>query len=182
MQVATELFYQQGFRATGINEVIEKSGVAKATFYSHFPSKDDLGVAYLKGVTESEDAYTEQAIREAKNPLDRFLSVLTALGPWLASTNFRGCPYMNMASEIPDPRHPLRKEGVQFYTRLRARVQQLAQELIESDPKKYGHLDAKALTEDYMVAFLGATALAELYEDVWPVEHALSTIRRLLAG
>ena len=48
LAVASELFYRQGYRATGINEVIARSGVAKATFYNHFPSKEDLCLAYLQ--------------------------------------------------------------------------------------------------------------------------------------
>ncbi|MGB5338112.1 MAG: TetR/AcrR family transcriptional regulator, partial [Gammaproteobacteria bacterium] len=48
LETASDLFAAQGYRATGVNEVIEKSGVAKATFYNHFPSKDELCLAYLK--------------------------------------------------------------------------------------------------------------------------------------
>ena len=48
MQVADELFYARGLRAVGIDEIIEKSGAAKATLYAHFPTKDDLITAFLR--------------------------------------------------------------------------------------------------------------------------------------
>jgi len=180
MSVAIDLFYHQGYRATGINEVIEKSGVAKATFYNHFPSKDDLGLAYLKQAKDDEIAHVDHCIRVADGPLERFYAVIRSLEPWLLDTEFRGCGFINMAAEIPDAKHPLRKVGREVYDVVRRRVEALANELIASDAKKYGRLDAKTLTSEYMVAFSGAIALAEIYHAIWPVEDALNTVRRLI--
>ena len=180
LEVATDLFYRQGYRATGINEVILKSGVAKATFYSHFPSKDDLGLAYLGQIMESEIVHLNNSIQAAKGPLERFYAVIRSLEPWLRDTRFRGCAFLNMASETPDPKHPLRKVGTRIYDAARSRVETLTEELIASDAGKYGHLDAEELAAGYMVAFTGAVALAELYHAIWPVEDALKTVRRLI--
>ena len=180
LKVATDLFYRQGYRATGINEVIEKSGVAKATFYSHFPSKDDLALAYLQQVKEGEIAHMENSIQAAKGPRERFYAVIRSLEPWLVDTKFRGCAFINIVSETPDPKNPLRKVGREVYDYTRARVETLATELIASDAGKYGHLDAKELTSEYMTAFIGAIALAEIYHAVWPVGDALNTARRLI--
>ena len=180
LQIASELFYQQGFRATGINEVIEKSGVAKATFYKQFPSKDDLGVNYLQELHKAEMVVLDKAIREAKGPTEKFLSILASLEPWLIKTRFRGCPYLNMASEIPDPRSPLRKEGVRLYDTIHSRIENLTEELINSNSKNYGHLDTTEISNIYMVQFSGAIALAELYNAIWPVESALITMRKLI--
>jgi AcrR family transcriptional regulator len=180
MDVATDLFYRQGYRATGINEVISKSGVAKATFYSHFPSKDDLGLAYLRQIMEGEIAHVDKWIRSAKGPLNRFLAVMRSLKPWLQETEFRGCAFINMASEVPDPQDSLRKVGREVYDVVRTRVSTLAAELIASDSKKYGHLDTRELTKEYMVVFTGAIALAEIYHAMWPVEHAMMTVLRLI--
>ena len=181
MAIAADLFYHQGYRATGINEVIDRSGVAKATFYNHFPSKDDLGLAYLKQVKEQENAHIETFIRAAEGPLNRFLAVMRSLEPWLKETDYRGCGFINMAAEMPDPESKLRRIGRELYDEITQRVEELAQELIASDKKKYGHLDARVLCNEYMVAFTGAIALAELYHAVWPVEHALGTVMRLIS-
>ena len=180
MSVAADLFYNQGYRATGINEVIDKSGVAKATFYSHFPSKDDLGLAYLRQVKEGEIAHVENFIRAAKGPVNRFLSVMKSLEPWLQDTNYRGCGFINMAAEVPDPKSKLRKVGKEVYDEIRLQVEALSEELIASDKKNYGHLDAKVLSYEYMMAMTGAIALAEIYHAIWPVKHALETVRRLI--
>jgi len=181
MAVAMDLFYNQGYRATGINEVIDKSGVAKATFYNHFPSKDDLGLAYLKQVKEGEINHVEKFIRAAKGPVNRFLAVMQSVGPWLEDTNYRGCGFINMAAEVPDPKSKLRKVGREVYDEIRERVETLSEELIASDKNKYGHLDAKALSHEYIVALTGAISLAEIYHAIWPVEYAQETARRLIS-
>lgn len=178
--IASDLFYKQGYRATGINEVIKKSGVAKATFYNHFPSKDDLYKACLHGLSDNELVFVDSKIRQAKTARTRFLAVIESLKPWSLDTNFRGCAFLNTASEIPDPSSPLRKVGTKLYDEIRARVEHLAKELIESDPKKYGGLNIKTLTDDYMIAFSGAVALAELYHAIWPIEQGVKTVRRLI--
>jgi hypothetical protein len=86
--------------------------------------------------------------------------VIRSLEPWLRDTEFRGCAFINMASEIPDPKHPLRKVGREVYDFVRGRVAALAEELIASDASQYGYLDAEELTGEYMVAFTGAISLA----------------------
>lgn len=180
ISTAIELFYQHGYRATGINEVIEKSGVAKATFYNHFPTKEELCRAYLDAAKETELATIDAAVRAAEGPLQRFMAPLETVRPWLIQTNFRGCGFINIAAEIPDPRSPLRRAGALLYDGITARVETLAAELIASDPRKYGHLDIRSLSSDYVVAFGGAVALAEIYHDIWPIERAIATVRRLL--
>lgn len=180
LTVAADLFYKQGYRATGINEIIEKSGVAKATFYNHFPSKDELCGASLDWLRANEMKYVDTAIANAKGPADRFLSVITSLKPWAEGTEFRGCAFMNIAAEVPDSDSPLRKVGTRLYDDIRKRVAVLASELIESDKEKYGHLSASKLTNDLMISFAGAVALAAIYQAIWPIEHAEQDMRRLI--
>lgn len=180
MNIASDLFYRQGYRATGINEVIQKSGVAKATFYSHFPTKEELCVAYLDDLKLGELAVLDNAVAVAKGSVNRFMAIICSLKPWLIETDYRGCGFVNIASEEPDPRSPLRKAGVDLYDQIRQRVDQLAEELIASDQGRYGHLNKKELCNDYMVIFIGAVAMAEIYHAIWPVEHAIKSVQRLI--
>ena len=179
LEVASGLFYKQGYRATGINEVIKESGVAKATFYNHFPTKDDLCYAYLKGVSDYELEYLDGFIAAAKGTVNRFLAPLQSLGPWLIDTEYRGCPFLHMVAEIPDHTSPLRRIGSKLYQNVTKRVAQLCEELVASD-KRYAHLDAKQLEQDYMLVFAGAIALAELYHDISPIEQGAATLKRLI--
>ena len=177
---ASELFYKQGYRATGINEVIEKSGVAKATFYSHFPTKDDLCLAYLKDRNTRELAEIEEYVNTKDSPVERFLAVIDALEPWMIGGGMKGCGFLNMVPEVPDIQSPLRKEGELHYSSLRTRVKELADELIKSKPKRYGHLDAQTLADDYMVVFTGSIALAEISQDLWPIKQGVEAAKRLI--
>jgi AcrR family transcriptional regulator len=180
LAVASDLFYRNGYRATGINELIAKSDVAKATFYSHFATKDELCLAYLSELSRQEEGVIERAIAAAKDPAGRLLAVIQALEPWSKATDFRGCAFLNIASEVPDPRSPLRKVGQELYEGIGRRVATLAEELIASDRKKYSALDAKRLAEEYMILFTGCAALVGLYHDVRPVRQAVAAARSLL--
>ena len=180
LSVASELFYKKGYRATGINEVIDKSDVAKATLYTHFPSKDHLALAYIRASRETELEYLDECIAKEVDPVKRLLTVIESLIPWLERTDFRGCPFINLASEVPDFDSPLRQEGVRVYSEARRRVKALAEGLIASDPQRYAQLDADQLTDDYLLLFAGAVALAEIYHAIWPVERACEAARRLI--
>ncbi|MDH5445676.1 MAG: TetR/AcrR family transcriptional regulator [Gammaproteobacteria bacterium] len=180
LEVATDLFYRQGYRATGINEVIDKSGVAKATFYKHFPSKDELYEACLKVLSENELCLVDEGIRCGNDPHSRLLAVLKWLETWAVNTDFRGCAFLHAASEVPDHNHRLRKVGTRLYDEIRHRVEKLAEELVASDTDKYGQLDAKVLASDFMVLFSGAVAMAELYHGIEPIRHAVDAFERLI--
>jgi len=180
LEVASELFYQNGYHATGINEVIAKAGVAKATFYSHFPSKEDLAREYIEETGKAEVRHIDGFIARAKDPMEKYLAVIASLEPWLLETDFRGCPFINLASETPDPDSPLREAGKMVYSEARNRVTEACQELIASDSKRYGHLDPEQLTRNYMLIFVGAIGLAEIYHAMWPLEHALEGARGLI--
>lgn len=180
ISTAVELFYQQGYRATGINEVIDKSEVAKATFYKHFRTKDELCSAYLAAAKTTELATIDAAIDAAGDPLQRFMAPMETVRPWLKQTNYRGCGFINIAAEVPDPKSPLRRTGIELYDAIEGRVERLAAELIASDKDQYGHLDPRVLSKEYMVAFGGAVALAQIYHDIWPIEDALKIVRSWL--
>jgi AcrR family transcriptional regulator len=180
MAIASELFYRQGYRATGINEVIEKSGVAKATFYKHFPTKDDLCLTYLRDRNTTELAEIDDFINTRKKPLTRFLSVMEALEPWMLASGMKGCAFLNMVPEVPDTDSPLRREGAIHYERLRTRVRELAEDLLRTEPEKYGQLNPETVANDYMVILTGAIALSEISQDIWPIKQGIETVKRLL--
>jgi AcrR family transcriptional regulator len=180
LETAMDLFSSQGYRATGINEVIDRSGVAKATFYHHFPTKADLCLAYLKTRNTTELNSIKDFIAKKRTPWSRFLGVIESLETWLKANQMRGCSFLNMVAEEPDPKSPLRKEGKKHYESLRALIRELAVELVESDPQHYGKLDAEAITDEYMVIIGGSIALAEIYHDAWPMRQGIDMVARLV--
>lgn len=106
LETADRLFYEDGFRAVGIDRIIAEARVAKATLYVHFPSKDDLILAVLEHRERSTDEFFRSAMRrhaKAKGPLGPFFA---ALRDWFESPGFRGCAFQNAAVELADPGHP----------------------------------------------------------------------------
>lgn len=102
-------FYREGIRAVGVDSVIADAGVAKATLYRHFPSKDALVLAFLERRDARWRAWFAEAVeRISPDPAGRPLAVFDALAEWFGSDDFRGCAFLNAAAEIADPSHPAR--------------------------------------------------------------------------
>jgi AcrR family transcriptional regulator len=109
VEAATELFYAQGLRAVSAEKIIAQVGITKVTFYRHFPTKDDLIVAYLERRAKWERDGIAQA-REAAGDVPGVFQILAeAIGAESCRPGFRGCPFINAAAEYADPEHPVRR-------------------------------------------------------------------------
>ena len=180
VRTAADLFYRNGFRATGINEVIEKAGVAKATFYAHFPTKDELCLAYLKERNSEEAQEILDFVATKKTPLARFYGVMDSIESWAKRTEYRGCQFINMVPEVPNHGSALREQGHLHYNWAKKLILKLTNELIESNRKKYEHLNAEEIAEAYMTHLAGAIALAGVYNKLWPIKSGIKAVRRLV--
>ncbi|MGR6915311.1 TetR/AcrR family transcriptional regulator [[Actinomadura] parvosata] len=108
LETATRLFYGEGVHTVGIDRIIAEAGVAKATFYHHFPSKDDLVRAYIVEQSTMQRGLAE-GMREGSPPRQRLEAIFAFMCDFGAGLTFRGCPFVNTAAEYPDPAHPVRK-------------------------------------------------------------------------
>jgi AcrR family transcriptional regulator len=100
LETAIGLFYARGLRAVGVDTIIAESGVAKATFYKHFPAKDDLVVAYLDRVDEVWTGQLHAAAEAAgPAPADQLVGLFGALDSACRRDGYRGCGFINAAAE-----------------------------------------------------------------------------------
>jgi len=97
LQTAHDLFYLEGVRATGIDRVIAESGVTKVTLYRHYPSKNDLILAFLDYRHERWMAWFDAALRRHG---DGAGALAPALAEWFAHPQFRGCAFINTVAEL----------------------------------------------------------------------------------
>jgi AcrR family transcriptional regulator len=97
LRAAHDLFYRDGVRATGIDRVIAESGVAKLTFYRHFPSKNDLIRAYLDYRHRRWMAWFADALARHGGGAD---AIVAAVGEWLRDPGYRGCAFINSVGEL----------------------------------------------------------------------------------
>ncbi|CAN7526840.1 TetR/AcrR family transcriptional regulator [Rhizobium sp. LjRoot254] len=107
LDTATRLFYETGIHAVGIDRIIAEAAVAKATFYKHFPSKDELVVAYV----EEQDRLGREAVAALPNrpPREMIAAILGRIGDAVTAGGWRGCPFLNAAAEYPDPASKVRQ-------------------------------------------------------------------------
>jgi AcrR family transcriptional regulator len=142
LDTAFRLFYARGIRAVGVDLIIAESGVAKATFYKHFPAKDDLVVAYLDRVDAIWSAQLHDAAAAAgTDPAAQLVGLFDALGTACRREGYRGCAFINAAAES-QPGTAVHERTVAHKAAVLAWVRDLAVQAGAQDPQAL----ARALT------------------------------------
>jgi AcrR family transcriptional regulator len=99
LAAADELFYEHGINVVGIDKVIEKAGVAKATLYECFEGKEDLIRSYVQARDERRRARILDRIKPLKHPKDKALAVFDILSELASRPDFRGCAFNRAGAE-----------------------------------------------------------------------------------
>jgi AcrR family transcriptional regulator len=135
---AYELFSRRAIRDVGIDEVIERAGVAKATLYRHFPSKDDLVLAFLERREERWTvAWVEaEARRRGSTPEEQLLAIFELFDEWFHRDDFEACSFINVLLEM-GPAHPAGQASVRHLSSIRSIVGRLAEEAALRDPDSF---------------------------------------------
>lgn len=113
IDIAQQLFYQQGIRITGIDLILARSGIAKKTLYNHFDSKEALILATLASRDEQfmmmmKDKVAEVlALHNTPSKVSPVLALFDAHDQWINSDNFYGCMFINASAEYPNPTDPI---------------------------------------------------------------------------
>jgi AcrR family transcriptional regulator len=142
VDTAFRLFYAKGIRAVGVDLIIAESGVAKATFYKHFPAKDDLVVAYLDKVDGVWSGQLHDAAAAAgPDPADQLVGLFDALSSACRRDGYRGCAFINASAES-QPGTPVHERTVQHKAAVLDWVRDLADRAGADDPAAL----ARALT------------------------------------
>ena len=140
LDTAYELFSRRAIRDVGIDEVIERAGVAKATLYRHFPSKDDLVIAFLERREERWTvAWVEaEARRRGSTPEEQLLAIFELFDEWFRRDDFEACSFINVLLEM-GAEHPVGQASVRHLASIRSVVGRLAEEAALRDPESFAH-------------------------------------------
>ncbi len=140
LDTAYELFSRRAVRDVGVDELIEQAGVAKATLYRHFPSKDDLVIAFLERREERWTlAWVEaEARRRATTPEEQLLAIFELFDEWFQRDDFEACSFINVLLEL-GPAHPAGRASVRHLASIRTLVGRLAEEAALRDPASFAH-------------------------------------------
>lgn len=136
LQAASELFYRQGVRATGVDAVAKAANTTKMSLYKYFPSKDELIVAFL--LKRDEDFtiwFVGQVDSKADNPKGRLLAVFDVISEWMDIPEFRGCAFINAAAEFPLEGNPVHQVSAGFYDKFRKYIADLARQCGSKQPE-----------------------------------------------
>ena len=138
LATAYDLFARRGVRDVGINELVDRAGITKATLYRHFPSKDDLVVAFLelrerrwtRGWVEAEGR------RRGGTPEEQLLAIFDLFDEWFHREDFEACSFINVLLEL-GAAHPAGRASIEHLENIRSVVRQLAEEASLSEPDSF---------------------------------------------
>lgn len=134
LATAAEVFYADGVHAVGVDRLVAAAGVTKATFYRHFPTKEELVVAYLELRDQRIREQFAGATAEFAKPQEMLAELVAGLGAEMCGAGFRGCPFINAAAEYPDAESPVRQVVTRHRTWFRATLTELLAAAGHPDP------------------------------------------------
>ena len=106
VETAIELFYREGIRAISVDAVVERSGVSKSSLYRTFASKEELIAAFAEEQNRRFwQWWNETTTRHAGAPRKQIEALFDGIAKHIANPQFRGCPFINLATEFPDRQH-----------------------------------------------------------------------------
>lgn len=139
LSVARNLFYRQGIRAIGVDEIVRQAGVTKPSLYRSFLSKDELAATYLRRYeTEFWERFDMAVAAHPGDPRSQIRAFLTRVGHRAVQTDYRGCGMTNAAIEYPEHGHPARMVGEANKRELRRRLRVMADEMGAENPDRLG--------------------------------------------
>ncbi|SHG47066.1 transcriptional regulator, TetR family [Kaistia soli DSM 19436] len=175
LNAARDLFYREGIRAVGVDEIVETAGVTKPSLYRSFPSKDELAAAYLRDYEIGFWSRFETALaRHPGDPRAGIVAYFSGVSQRQALTNYRGCALTNAAVEFPEPGSPARLVSEANKRALRARLELLAGDMGADDPA--------LLADGLLMLFEGANASGQIFGVGGPVRSLAVVADRLIGA
>ncbi len=167
IKTASSLFYKNGYNATGINEIISVAGIAKATLYNHFKSKEDICLAYLhfKNTTFIEDikAFTTSKPKGKT----QILAIFDFLELFFQDKDFNGCWCIKTVSEIPIDNERIRNE---IQTQKNGFIQ-LISKLVTDNLENSSAEEIKSISRQIYLLYESAVGESHLHQADWPIKE-----------
>ncbi|HXM17752.1 MAG TPA: TetR/AcrR family transcriptional regulator [Candidatus Tumulicola sp.] len=174
MDAALESFNFDGIRGVSAETIIERAGVAKMTFYKHFPTKEHLSAAYVRERSKRWMAWLKERVKQlGRTPKQRLLAVFDVLAEWFESEDYRGCPFHRAAAEYPDQKHPIHNEVSENKRQLHAYFTELATDA--------GVPNRADLARSLMILTAGAEVMCNIEGSAAYAKQARRSAARLLS-
>ncbi|WP_310397176.1 TetR/AcrR family transcriptional regulator [Hymenobacter sp.] len=168
LTTAARLFYQQGYTLTGINQLIAEAGVAKASLYQHFRTKDEVLLAYLAEASAQWRLHAEAAVAGVASPREQVLAVFELLREQQTRTDFRGCNFQHALIQAPAEETQVRR----LIQEHKQRIHQFFASLLPTD--------SRIGAEELALLYEGALMACQIHQNQIPVDTAQAMVKRLL--
>ena len=176
LDVASRLFYEQGYNSTGINQIIDEAGIARGSLYNHFPSKRDLLTAYIEQAEELWFAELDTLLEPLKDPKQKLLALFDFRIERQLRSNFGGCQFVKIGAEVAKDDLSAFEMVRQQKERVKIYIKDLLAEINLSKPQV---LSKEMLIDTLFLLMEGATVSASISKDVQAIRDA-KNIAKLL--
>jgi TetR/AcrR family transcriptional regulator, transcriptional repressor for nem operon len=184
VETARRLFWEQGYTATGVAQILKEANVLSGSLYYFFPTKDDLLLAVLEMYQELlEPMVVAPVFARVADPIERIFGILAGYRQLLTQTKFQqGCPIGNLALEVGHALPAARKLIAANMTGWRQAIEQCLADAADRLP---ADLDRERLALFVLTTMEGAVMLARAYHSLDAYDSAIALLRdyfdRLLA-
>ena len=159
LATASKLFYREGVRAIGVDTVVEQSGVSKTSLYRLFDSKDALIAAFAAERDRLFWAWWDRIEEQhATDPRALLEALLSGIAQRIGHSTYRGCPFLNLATEFPDDSHPGRVVARSNKEELRARLAAILGKVGVGDPDRTASQIALIINGAYVTGLIARPA------------------------
>ena len=176
IETASDLFYRNGYNSTGINEIISESGIAKATLYNHFKSKDDICLAYLKFKNTTFLNDIEAFCLTKKEGKSQILAIFDFLQLFFKDKDFNGCWCIKTVSEIPREKEIIRNE-IQHQKNL---FIALIAKLITNNLENLTQNQIDTLARQTYLLYESAVGESHLHQSDWPITETKNLCSQIM--
>ena len=177
IETASILFYKNGYNSTGINEIISEAGIAKATLYNHFKSKEDICLAYLQFRNTSFIRDIEVFASVRPKGKTQLLALFDFLEVFFQTKDFNGCWCIKTVSEIPMDNETIRNE----IQKQKNGFIQLISKLITNNFEKIKEEEIKSLSRKIYLLYESAVGESHLHQTNWPIKEAKNLCAKIIA-
>jgi len=176
IETSSSLFYKNGYNSTGINEIISQAGIAKATLYNHFKSKEEICIAYLRYKDATFIKNIEDFTLSKPKGKEQVLAIFDFLELFFQTNDFNGCWCIKTVSEIPNDNKIIRNE----IQKQKSNFIQFVSKLITDNLDKIKSEDVNSLSRKIYLLYESAVSESYLHQKNWPIKETKSLCSSLI--
>ncbi|THV61396.1 TetR/AcrR family transcriptional regulator [Flagellimonas alvinocaridis] len=178
IETASNLFYINGYHSTGVNEIIAKSGIAKATLYSHFKSKEDICIAYLKFRHDAFIESLKEFVGRRKKGKNQLLAIFDFLQDLYREDQFYGCWGLKTLGELS----PKEKKVLEVIQKQKKELLLFLGEVVGGNIPNLSKAEIERISSGLYLLYDSAITESHLFKNDWPIFMAKSIAPSLYAG